>query len=76
MTIQNHFTTLFLTKQQREGRRISLQEMHRDTGIAWSTLQRWEKGEVDRYDSAVLSKLCAYFQCGVGEILEYVPDGA
>ena len=75
MAIKNHFTQVFLAKQQQEGRRITLQEMHRDTGIAWSTLQRWEKGEVDRFDAAVLSALCGYFDCGVGDILEYVPDG-
>ena len=74
MAIENHFTRRFLAKQQDEGRRITLQEVHRETGVAWSTLQRWEKGEVDRFDAAVLSALCAYFGCQVGELLQYVPD--
>ena len=76
MTIRNHFVQLYLAKQQQEGRRIALQEVHRVTGIAWSTLQRWEYDKVNRFDADVLSTLCAYFDCGVGEILEHVPDVA
>ena len=74
MAIRNHFRALLFRKQQRENRRIPLQEVHRETGIAWSTLQRWDNDDVNRFDTHVLSTLCQYFNCMIGDLLEYEPD--
>lgn len=72
--IKTNFVALFLKKQTGEGRRISLQDMHKETGLSWSTLQRWDAGDVTRFDAKVLEKLCNYFSCNVGDLIQYVPD--
>ena len=53
---------------------ISLTEISKKSGIGWGTINRWKRSEVDRFDASVLSALCEYFECGVGDLIEYVPD--
>ena len=31
------------------------------------------RNEVQRFDSLFLSKLCHYFNCTIGDIMEYIP---
>lgn len=74
MAIENKFMDLWLDKERDESRRISLTEISKKSGVGWGTVNRWKRSDVDRFDADVLSKLCAYFDCGVGDILHYVPD--
>jgi DNA-binding Xre family transcriptional regulator len=41
-------------------------------GISRGTLARFAKGEAVSLD--VIEKLCAYFACQPGDIMEYVPE--
>lgn len=62
-------------KEEREGRKLTYEVMTEETGLSPSTLARLLRREpVDRIDGSTLSTLCAYFGCGVGDVLEYVPD--
>ncbi len=45
-----------------------------ETGVSRSGVAGMYHGHSTRYDAATLSRLCAYFGVGVGELLEYVPD--
>lgn len=59
-------------KEFREGRRISLIEVAAETGIGRITLSRMlNRGNHVRSDT--LDRLCAYFDCRIEELVEYVP---
>lgn len=58
----------------KEKRRISLQEVADATKINRATLSKMlnQHGAVVRTD--VLDKLCAYFECRIEDLAEYVPE--
>lgn len=59
-----------------EGRRVPLVEVAEKTGIDRKTLARMEQDdEIERIDTGVLKRLCAFYGVGVGEVLEYDPNG-
>jgi putative transcriptional regulator len=66
---------LRLRKQLEEGRPIPLQEVANATGIERAALNRIELGRTTRIDFDTLTALCRYYRVGVGEILEYDPNG-
>ena len=59
----------------KEGRSIPAVEVAERAGIDRKALARLEDGETERFDGEILRKLCAFYGVGVGEILEYDPDG-
>lgn len=58
----------------RQRRVVQLKEIAEATGIHRVTLSKIANNK--RYNVGIdtIDKLCAYFGCGVGDILEYVPD--
>lgn len=66
---------LRLRKQLEEDRPIPLQEVANATGIERAALNRIELGKTTRIDFDTLKALCAYYGVGVGDILEYDPNG-
>lgn len=63
-----------LNHQARLGRLVSIEEVARVTKIDRAALTRLELGQTYRFDGHMLAKLCAYYQVGVGEILEFSPE--
>ncbi|MEJ5207834.1 helix-turn-helix transcriptional regulator [Denitratimonas sp. CY0512] len=60
-------------KEFREGRRITLVEVAEATGTGRITLSRMlKRGAVMRTDT--LDRLCAYFECDLDDLAEYLPD--
>ncbi|RCW94160.1 helix-turn-helix domain-containing protein [Marinomonas foliarum] len=61
-------------KSFQEGRRITIGEVAKETGINRMTLSKMinHKGYSTVTDN--LDKLCAYFQCGLDELAEYVHE--
>ena len=55
-------------------RRVSIQELARQTGVSYSTLHDFYHDRLKRFDGEVLDRLCRALGCTVGDILEYVPD--
>ncbi|MFN3899112.1 MAG: helix-turn-helix domain-containing protein [Alishewanella aestuarii] len=57
-----------------ENRRITFKELCDVSGVSRQTLTRMvnQRGYITGTDT--LDKLCAYFNCGVGEVLEFVPN--
>ncbi|MGC4120091.1 MAG: helix-turn-helix transcriptional regulator [Myxococcales bacterium] len=47
-----------------------------ETGINRRTLAVLAENKMARYDSDVLERLCAYFQCQPGDLLEYTDGGS
>lgn len=61
--------------QAKLGRAVTLQEVSDATGIERAALNRIELGKTTGIDFDTLVKLCAFYGVGVGEILEYNPNG-
>ena len=55
-------------------RGITRYELAKLTDIDFSTLDRYFKNRVVRYDSKVLARICAVLGCAISDILEYVED--
>ena len=64
-----------LNYQARIGRKVSLQDVSESTGITKAALSRIERGETERVDFDILSKLCVFYGVGVGDLLELDPNG-
>ncbi|WP_430461141.1 helix-turn-helix domain-containing protein [Thalassolituus sp. LLYu03] len=64
---------LIADKEFKEGRRITLEEVSRETGIHRTTLSKIanQKGYVTNTD--VLDRLCVYFEVPIGSIAEHLP---
>lgn len=58
----------------RERRTVLLKDIAEVTGVHRVTLSKLANNK--RYDVRIstIDKLCAYFHCGVGDLVEYVPD--
>lgn len=49
----------------------SFSYLEKETGITRKTLTKLYDGEGKGIDYDTLDKLCRYFQCGVGDLLEF-----
>lgn len=65
---------LIAEKEFQEGRRVTLEEISKATGIHRVTLSRIsnQKGYVTNTD--ILEKLCAFFEVNTSDIALYIPD--
>lgn len=61
-------------REQRKGETITLQTVALETKLAYGTVQKWSKNQVDRFDKPTLVTLCEYFEVQPGELLELVSD--
>ena len=62
-------------KEFRDGRRITLLEIAEEAGIGRITLSRiLNRGANVRTDT--LERLCEYFDCQVGDLVEFVRDSS
>jgi len=48
--------------------------LSKETGINRKTLTYLAENKIKRYDADVIGRLCKYFGCTIGDILEYVDD--
>ena len=76
MAVLNRYKLLLAEKQLREGRKISYEEIRRDTGIAASTLSAWATNSVRGYRVETIDVLCQYFSCEVKDLIVRLPDSA
>ena len=64
------FTDLLERKQKAEGRTITLETVALETGLAYATVLRWYKGQINRLDFGTLEKLCEYFGVKPGALID------
>lgn len=69
--IVNRLADLKREKEKRDQTEITWEKVAADTGLAYSTVLRWSRSYVNRYDDTALMKFCEYFECQVGDILVY-----
>jgi putative transcriptional regulator len=55
-------------------RRLKVADVARETGIHRNSLTTLYRDEAERIDVEMIEKLCAFFGCTVGDLLEYVPE--
>jgi len=65
---------MIIDKEFKDGRRIKLEEIARETGIHRTTLSRIAGQRGYNTTTENIDKLCRYFSCQVGNLLEYVAD--
>lgn len=73
--IRSRLKRLRLDKEEREGRKLPYHVISAETKLSEGVLVRLMNSRFDRVETPTLNALCKYFGCGVGELLEYVPDG-
>ena len=57
-----------------EERGISRYELAKRTEIHYSTLDRYYKNRVIRYDNYILDRICLALSCDIGDIMEYIDE--
>jgi putative transcriptional regulator len=53
-------------------RKLKISDVSRDTGINRGTLTRLYYETSERFEVDVLDRLCSYFGCPIGSLLEHV----
>jgi putative transcriptional regulator len=72
--IQCRLRELIAIRSREQGKRITYREITLETGIFSSTLSPLANNTFTRVDKGVLDRLCAFFNCGPGDLLIHVPD--
>lgn len=65
---------LIADREFREGRVITLTEIAEQTGIHRMTLSKVANKRGYNPSAEVLDKLCGYFRCSIGQLVEHFPD--
>lgn len=66
---------LLSEKQFRDGKLITLVELSQTTGVHRNTLSALANFKRDANPTIeVIDKLCAYFDCPIEQLVEYIPD--
>lgn len=69
--IVNKFMELKERREKRLGSKLTLEKISIDTGIAYTTIMRWAKDQVVRYDDKILVALCEYFKVNLSKLIDY-----
>ena len=72
--IRSNLGVLIAQKEAREGRKVPYRVVTEETRLSSGVLTRLVNSDFDRVERGTLDTLCAYFGCGVGDLLEYVPN--
>jgi putative transcriptional regulator len=67
--VRSRFQVLLAEKGMREGRTISLREVHRQTGVAMTALSGLTTNTARAINFDVLLKICQYLECQPGDLL-------
>ena len=68
--IRNRFRELLGEKSKRENRHISLYLAAKELGMPYKNIHAWGNDQVRRYDEVTIERLCIYFDCTVGDLLQ------
>ena len=55
-------------------KKVKTADVARATGLNRSTVTALYQETAQRVDLEVIERLCVYFDCGVADLLEFVPD--
>lgn len=74
--IKNCFLELIARKEDAENRTIDRRTMERESGVSYTTAQRWLDGEIGDYRGASLVKICDWLGVPLHVLLHYEPEPA
>jgi DNA-binding Xre family transcriptional regulator len=69
LKLKNRLLVLIHEKELREGKRVKQAEIARAIGVANHTIGSWIRNDVTKFEAHIIEGLCAYFECGVGDLL-------
>ena len=72
--IRSRMKRLRLDKEEQERRKLSYEVISKETGLSKGVIVRLMNSNFERIETPTINALCAYFACGVGDLLEYVPE--
>ena len=72
--VRSNVKVLVAQKEQQEGRKLPYRVLTEEIGVSSGVLTRLMNSDFDRVERRTLNTLCRFFNCGVGDLLEYVPD--
>ncbi len=67
--LKNRFFQLLSDKERRENRRITQSEVANAVDVDLHTIIRWMRNDIKKFDAPVVTRLCDYFGCEVGDLL-------
>jgi len=73
--VQSKARQVRLAYASRIGRPVSLSEVAEQADVDRLALTRLERGDTSRFDGEMLAKLCKFYGVGVGDLLEFIPNG-
>lgn len=76
MAMRSELFRFWQEKQLELGRRVTVSEVARQTGVSRNAIQRLLDGDSSRFDGPTISAICAFFEVPAGRIpfLVYEPD--
>ncbi len=72
--IISHVKALIARKEQLEKRPITYRTLSAETGLSTTSITKLARGSFVNVGKSTIDRLCRYFDCGVGDLLEYIPD--
>lgn len=72
--IRSRMPLLRAEKEIREGRKLTVRVIADETDLSPGAVQRLMTLDAERVDFSTLNRLCKYFNCGIGDLLEYVEE--
>jgi putative transcriptional regulator len=75
MAVRNRLLERIQQKERELGRRLQIVEVERQSGVTRATLYSWlNNPHQTRYNSEVITLLCRFFDCEIGDLLVVEPD--
>lgn len=74
-TVRSNLATLVILKGEREGEKVTIAEIARETGIALNTVKKYLRAEHTHFDGRVVAALCKYLGCRLEDLLEIADVG-
>jgi DNA-binding Xre family transcriptional regulator len=74
--VVNRLAEILAIKGRQEARKISVEMVSDETGLARNTIYLWIRNDVKRYDKDTLEVFCDYLDCEIGDLLirEAIPE--
>lgn len=70
--VRSELLELWTEKERKEGRRITIDEVARSTGLDRKTVSGLLRGETSQFNASVLAKICEFFEIADGEPVPFL----
>lgn len=57
-------------KEIMDNKGVSISELSRMANIKYDIVKRYYNGEITRYDSEILKKICIYLECDITDLIK------